>query len=88
VVFNGHIHLYERSWPIRDNKVDQKNGVVYITSGGGGGRLEDFGPTPTFFKAECRVDYHFCYVTVQNGTFTLKAFDHEGRLFDTFTLTK
>jgi hypothetical protein len=88
VVFNGHIHLYERSWPIRDNKVDQKNGVVYITSGGGGGRLEDFGPTPTFFKAECRVDYHFCYITVQNGTFTLKAFDHEGRLFDTFTLTK
>ncbi len=88
VVFNGHIHLYERSWPIRGGKVDQKNGVVHITSGGGGGGLEDFGPTPTFFKAECRSDYHFCYVTVHRGTFHLKAFDQEGRLFDAMTLKK
>ena len=88
VVFNGHIHLYERSWPIRGGKVDQKNGVVHITSGGGGGGLEDIGPTPTFFKAECRSDFHFCYVTVHRGTFHLKAFDHEGRLFDAVTLKK
>jgi predicted phosphodiesterase len=88
VVFNGHIHLYERSWPIRGGKVDQKKGIVHVTSGGGGGGLEDFDPMPSFFKAECRVDHHFCYVTVQQGTFHLKAFDQEGRLFDQFTLNK
>jgi acid phosphatase type 7 len=88
VVFNGHIHVYERTWPIRAGKVDQKTGVVYVTTGGGGGRLEDFAPTPAFFKKEFRSDYHFCYVTVHQGAFDLKAFDHEGRLFDQFSLKK
>jgi predicted phosphodiesterase len=88
VVFNGHIHLYERTWPLRGGKVDRKSGVVYVTSGGGGGTLEDFGPTPTWFKAETRVDFHFCYVTIQGGEFHLKAFDQEGRLFDYLDLQK
>jgi hypothetical protein len=88
VVFNGHIHVYERTWPIRAGRVDQKTGVTYVTSGGGGGRLENFAPTPAFFKQEFRSDYHFCYVTIHNGTFNLKAIDHEGRLFDQFTLKK
>ena len=88
VAFNGHIHLYERTWPVRGGRVDQKAGVVYVTSGGGGGSLEDFSPTPAFFKRQGLVDYHYCYVTVQDGTFNLKAFDQENRLFDEFTLTK
>ena len=88
LVFNGHVHVYERTWPIRDGKIDQKDGVVYLTSGGGGGKLEDFAPTPAFFKQEFRSDYHFCYATVHLGTFNLKAFDHEGRLFDQFTIKK
>lgn len=88
VVFNGHIHLYERTWPVRGGKVDQKAGVIHVTSGGGGGRLEDVAPTPAFFKQEGRVDFHFCYVTIHQGTLNFKAFDHDGRLFDHFTLKK
>lgn len=88
VVFNGHIHLYERSWPVKGGKVDPKGGVVHVTSGGGGGRLEGFGPTPTFFKQEGRVDHHFCYVTIHQGVLNFKAFDQDGRLFDQFTLRK
>ena len=88
VVLNGHVHVYERTWPIRGGKVDQKDGIVYVTSGGGGGRLENFAPTPAFFKRQFRSDYHYCYVTVQNGTFDLTAFDQEGRQFDHFTLRK
>jgi predicted phosphodiesterase len=88
VVFNGHIHVYERTWPVRAGRVDQKAGVVYVTSGGGGGKLEDFAPTPAFFKENFRSDYHFCYVTVHGGTFNLKAFDVEGRQFDQFTINK
>jgi acid phosphatase type 7 len=88
VVFNGHIHVYERTWPIRDGKVDQKTGIVHVTSGGGGGGLENFAPTPAFFKKEFRSDFHYCYVTVHNGSFELKAFDKDDRLFDSFTLKK
>jgi phosphodiesterase/alkaline phosphatase D-like protein len=88
MVFNGHIHVYERTWPIRDGKVDREKGIVYVTSGGGGGRLENFAPVPTWFKAQCRSDFHFCYVTVHGGKLTLKAFDQQGMLFDTFDVEK
>lgn len=88
VVFTGHVHVYERTWPIKAGKVEQKGGVVYVTTGGGGGRLENFAPTPAFFKQEFRSDYHFCHVNLHRGSFALKAFDHEGRLFDQFALSK
>jgi predicted phosphodiesterase len=88
VAFNGHIHLYERTWPVKENKVERDGGVVYITSGGGGGGLENFGPTPAFFKAELRVDHHYCYATIQGGQFQFKAFDQNGMLFDSFELRK
>jgi hypothetical protein len=88
VVFNGHIHLYERTWPVRGGKVDEKAGVTYVTTGGGGGKLEDFGPTPTFFQHELRVDYHFCHVAVHQGVLHFKAYDQDGRVFDHFTRRK
>lgn len=85
---NGHIHAYERTWPLRNNKVSPKDGVIYITSGGGGGRLEGFSPLPTWFKAHVRVDFHFCYVNVHGGHLEFKAFDQKGNLFDCFDLRK
>lgn len=88
ICFNGHIHVYERTWPIRNGKVDRQRGITYITSGGGGGSLEDFSPTPTFFKAEFRSDYHYCYLTVHQGELHMKAFDKDDRLFDQFEIRK
>jgi predicted phosphodiesterase len=88
MVFNGHIHVYERTWPIRAGKVDRQKGIRYITSGGGGGKLENFSPVPSWFKAQCRADYHFCYVSVHGDELNLKAFDHQGMLFDTFDVHK
>ena len=88
LVMNGHIHAYERTWPIRAGKVDAKTGITYVTSGGGGGKLEDFEPTPAFFKNQGRVDYHYCYFTVQGGSMECKVFDSENRLFDQFALKK
>ncbi|MBY0229723.1 MAG: metallophosphoesterase family protein, partial [Gemmataceae bacterium] len=83
MAFNGHIHAYERTWPLRGGKVDRAKGVTYLTSGGGGGKLEDFAPVPTWFKAQCRSDYHFCHIAIHGGRFSLRAFDKDGILFDT-----
>jgi predicted phosphodiesterase len=88
IVMNGHIHLYERTWPLRAGKVDRQKGIVYLTSGGGGGKLEGVGPTPTWFKAQVRVDFHFCLFNIQGNYLEFKAFDQEGRLFDNFEITK
>jgi acid phosphatase type 7 len=88
VAMNGHIHLYERTYPVRGEKVDRKAGVTYLTSGGGGGGLEDFEPTPAFYKNQQRIDFHYCYFTVDGGLLECKAFDVEGRLFDQWELRK
>ncbi len=88
VVFNGHIHLYERTWPIRGGKVDREHGVTYITTGGAGGGLEEFAPQRTWFSAAKYRGHHFCLVGVHAGTFELKVFDEEGRLFDLLTIEK
>jgi hypothetical protein len=88
LALNGHIHLYERSWPVRAGRVDRAKGVTYITSGGGGGTLEAFEPTPAFFKSQGRVTYHYCHVAVSGGLMEWKVFDQDDRLFDSFTLRK
>ena len=44
IAFNGHIHLYERTWPIFEMAINQQKGVRYLTSGGGGGSLEQAAP--------------------------------------------
>ncbi|MEL6594087.1 MAG: metallophosphoesterase family protein, partial [Bacteroidota bacterium] len=33
----GHTHVYERTWPIFKDLVNQQEGVIYINSGGAGG---------------------------------------------------
>ncbi len=88
LAMNGHIDAYERTFPVRDNKVDRKTGVTYLTSGGGGGGLEPFEPTPAFYKNQQRSDFHFCYFTVDGGLMQCKVFDVEGRLFDQWELRK
>ncbi len=88
VVFYGHVHAYERTWPLKEGKIDQENGVVYIKSGGGGGHLEDFTPTPSWFSNKVQRGNHFCKVDIFDGTFSFKMFDTEGRLKDFMELKK
>ena len=87
LAMNGHVHFYERTHPIKAGKVD-RSGVVYLTSGGGGGKLEGFGPTPTFFKNQNRVDYHYCYFNIFDTVLECKVYDLEDRMFDAFEMKK
>lgn len=88
IAFNGHIHVYERTWPIFNMKVNLKDGVRYITSGGGGGNLETPAPQRNWFSLHVKRAYHYCHAVVFDRKFIFKAYDIEGRLFDTFELTK
>ena len=84
----GHVHMYERSWPIFKNAVNLKDGVVYINSGGAGGGLEDFDPVRSWFTQELQTGHHYTTFNIFDKTLVFKAIDHEGRLFDTFQMTK
>lgn len=88
IAFAGHIHSYERTWPLLNLSINQKKGVRYIISGGGGGGLEQAGPQRAWFSVHVQRGHHFCFATVHDRTIQFKAYDLEGRLFDTFELTK
>jgi hypothetical protein len=87
MVFFGHIHDYERTWPLREGKVSDR-GIVYIQTGGGAGGLEDYAPTHTWFTAKVHRDHHYCYVTVNGNALRLTATDIDGRMFDYLDLRK
>lgn len=84
----GHTHLYERSWPILEQMVNTKKGVIYINSGGAGGGLEAFAPTRSWFTSELEVTHHYCTFSIFGNQLIFKAIDHDGRLFDTFQMQK
>ncbi len=88
IAFNGHIHVYERTWPIFQMSINSKKGVRYITSGGGGGSLEQAAPQRSWFSLHFKRAHHYCYATIHDRMIQFKAYDIETRLFDTFELTK
>jgi predicted phosphodiesterase len=84
----GHTHLYERSWPMTDDRINTKDGVIYINSGGAGGYIEDFAPTRSWFTTELQAVHHYCTFNIYQDQLIFKAIDHEGRLIDAFQMEK
>lgn len=89
IVWNGHIHSYERTWPVADGAATSfDKGTVYMVTGGGGGGLETPGPYRPFFQNNVKRGHHYCMAHVNDGVLEFKAFDLEGRLFDYMKLEK
>ncbi len=88
IVWTGHIHSYERTWRIRAGRPVQEGGPIYMITGGGGGPLETPGPFRTPFANLVRRGHHYAMVWINGGQFEFKAYDLEGRLFDTFSIRK
>ncbi len=88
MVFFGHIHGYERTMPINAGMVDIQNGVVHLLAGGGGGNLEDFGPTRSWFTRKVYRGHHYALVNIHDQQLRLTMYDTEGRLRDLMELRK
>ena len=91
VVFQGHIHYYDRSYPIDSDPPPGEiappgEGVIYVVSGGWGAPLSYGGPQPyTAYGPES--EYHFTLVDVfKNGTLHSQAIDQYGTVFDEFSI--
>lgn len=61
MVFAGHNHIYERTYPIKAGTVDPE-GTVYIVSGGGGAPLYELNNAD--WVAEHNRTYHYCRIDV------------------------
>ncbi|MBP1684247.1 MAG: metallophosphoesterase [Deltaproteobacteria bacterium] len=89
IVFNGHDHLYERSYPMRGGKVDLKRGIPYVTTGGGGAEPHQFlQRKKAEFIVTGQVVPHYCVVNVADGLLEMKVLDLDGRLIDSLAITK
>lgn len=88
LVFCGHIHMYERTWPIVNDQIDYENGVTYVTTGGGGGSLDKAAANKTWFSAKTRATHHFLDITITGKHLFAKAIDTTGVAFDSWTITK
>jgi len=89
IVWSGHIHTYERTWPLRSGKVVADGaGPIYMITGGGGGGLENAAPVRNGFTAKVYRGHHYCYVTVHGGKLRVEAYDLKDRLFDFVELEK
>lgn len=79
--FSGHDHYYLRDFPI-GNMSDNQQGVIHITSAGGGAPLYSLTPKP--FAAYYRSIFHFLILDVTPDQIVGYAYNDRGICFDTF----
>lgn len=81
ISFSGHVHGYERG---------VVNGVNYIVTAGGGGRIQNISDSSKKFQrisnTNFQLVYNFCVVEITNEKLKLIAYDNQGNKIDEFTL--
>lgn len=98
LVFSGHNHNFERTYPIRAGKVVDASatssyvdpeGTIYVVSGGAGGSLyARDADADKSFSAFFRASHHACRVEVDGGVLRLEAVDLAGAVFHAFEIRK
>jgi hypothetical protein len=95
IVFNGHDHNYERTFPLRAGVVMdaaaepdyvRPGGTMYIVTGGGGRSLYPSGTSS--FTAESESTFHFVQVDIDGASLVLTAIRADGTILDRMTLTR
>ena len=85
VVFMGHDHDYERTWPLLANQiVEPGTGTIYVTTGGGGAELREVIPSAVTAYAESA--YHFVRVAVAGQSLRLDMIRTDGTVADSMSL--
>lgn len=72
-VFQGHDHIYERSY---------KDGVYYIVTGGGGAPRYDCQQKPNPYHQCCGSDLHYCILDIYGATAAFHAHRADGTVLD------
>jgi hypothetical protein len=95
LVFSGHDHVYERTYPIIAARVVDSTsepdyvdpgGTIYIVTGGGGRSLYPSGQSS--FTAFSRSVHHFTRVDVDGLQVTVTAVQTDGSVLDRMTIRK
>jgi hypothetical protein len=90
VVFQGHMHNYDRSYPLRNQKPVSRadGGVTYITASGACGGQEEFPHPhrPWFIAKQWRGEPFLGMCTINDRQATIQSLTAGGLLFDLLEL--
>ena len=85
LVLTGHEHSYQRSYPLHDRFiVNEGQGTVYITSGGGGASLYPVNPHPLVAMGQSA--HHYLRVEVNQTRLAVRAIGLSGGEIDEVSL--
>ena len=89
MVFNGHDHTYERSYPMYDDWLSSspENGTIHIVTGGAGAPLRGLvarGPWCAYFLSH----YHFVLLSINGTELHMEARFYNQTVFDKLDLSK
>lgn len=89
VVFSGHNHLYQRTYPMLSGAHAQSNGVVYVTSGAGGKTLQvEERIYETYLAAFNDSTYSFTEITINGDHLELMQISDDNAILDSVILEK
>lgn len=82
-VFNGHSHIYERTYPIYQNAINNDIGITYVITGGGGAPLYPL-VSQDWWMAYGESVNHFVNLQVTASKIYGTVINKEGVVLDTF----
>ncbi|KAL2543764.1 putative inactive purple acid phosphatase 27 [Forsythia ovata] len=99
IAFYGHVHNYERSCPIYQNKCVNSetshysgivNGTIHVVVGGGGAHLSEFSSVNTSWSLYKDHDWGFVKLTAFNQSSLLFEYvkSSDGKVYDSFTISR
>jgi len=97
LAFYGHVHVYERTCPVHEEKCVSSekshysgamNGTIHVVVGGGGGRLSNFTAEAPAWSLYRERDFGFVKLTAFNYTSLLYEYKRssDGEVYDSFTV--
>jgi len=84
VAFEGHDHMYSRSYLLKEGKVVQNDGVLYLGDGGWGAPIRQPNKTPRWYLARSVGDRHAIIGTIEKGQRSFIAVNAEGKIIDEY----
>ncbi|KAH6830671.1 purple acid phosphatase 27 [Perilla frutescens var. hirtella] len=99
IAFYGHVHNYERSCPIYQNKCvnlekshysGAVNGTIHVVVGGAGAHLSEFGSINTAWSVYKDYDWGFVKLTALNHSSLVFEYkkSKDGKVYDSFTISR
>lgn len=84
LVFENHDHTYKRTYPIKNNTIDQ-DGIVYIGDGSWGTRPREVHKADkTWYLATSQSVRAFTLVTLQGKGYSIISVDDDGKIIDSY----